>query len=210
MLLAIDTSTGTSVAVLDVTGAVLAERDDANPRGHAETIGTFIAEALAASGCAARDIDRVAVGTGPGPFTGLRVGIAAARVFAFARDAELLPVVSHDAAALGCDEPTLVTTDARRRERYWSALRPGDDGIPERIAGPAIARPEQLEPGEIETLLPGGGGYARIDAGLISAAQLGRLAIARDLASLPAAAPQPLYLRAPDVTVSAGPKRVTA
>ncbi len=67
---------------------------------------------------------------GPGPFTGLRVGIAAARAFAAGRGIPVHPVASHDAVAFGRTAPTLVVTDARRREVAWTTYEPGDDGLP--------------------------------------------------------------------------------
>src|SRR5690606_37843472 len=93
----------------------------------------------------ARDVTAVAVGMGPGPFTGLRVGIAAANAFAFGRGIDVLHVASHDAIALeqlsANPGRLVITTDARRRERYWSSYA-GLDGqkLPVREAGPAVAK----------------------------------------------------------------------
>lgn len=99
MLLAIDTSAGTSVAVVDRDGGVLAERTEVDTRRHAEVIGQLIEECLDAAGVAPHDLSAVVAGMGPGPFTGLRVGIAAARAFAFGAGKPCLPLVSHDAIA---------------------------------------------------------------------------------------------------------------
>src|SRR4051794_19699082 len=93
---------------------------------HAEVVGRLMQECLNEAGVAASALSGVVGGMGPGPFTGLRVGIAAARTFAFAIDRPLVPVVSHDAVAYahyaeGATGPLLVVTDARRRELYWSA-----------------------------------------------------------------------------------------
>lgn len=201
MLLAIDTSAGTSVAIVDRDRGVLAARDSADTRGHAEIIGTFIAECLIESGISVDELSGVVAGMGPGPFTGLRVGIAAARTFALGAGTAVIPVVSHDAVAFGRDEPTMVVTDARRREVYWSLYGPRDEqGLPTRLEGPALAKPDDL-------VTPHG--FARIDAATISAAQLGLLAEAMYLHERPFAAGEALYLRSPDVTMSAGPKRVS-
>ena len=100
MLLAIDTSAGTSVAVVDRDAGVLAERVVATPAGHAEVIGTLIA-AVPAQAVEPGLAVGVVVGMGPGPFTGLRVGIAAARAFAFGAGVPVVPIVSHDAIAFG-------------------------------------------------------------------------------------------------------------
>jgi len=202
VLLAIDTSTGTSVAVVGRTGT-LAERTSADTRGHAELIGTFIAEVLAEADVAPAALEGVAVGMGPGPFTGLRVGIAAARAFALGIDRPVLPVVSHDAVAFGRTERVLVVTDARRRELAWSRFAaPTADGLPVRIEGPALTPVAEFD--QVTSIT----GYVRIDAATIDAGLLGLLALARLDAGLEAAPAEPVYLRAPDVTLSA-PKRVT-
>ena len=91
---------------------------------------------LAGSGVDRRALSGVVAGMGPGPFTGLRVGIAAARAFAFGISRPVVPVVSHDAIAFGRAHPTLVVTDARRREVAWSRYAAPDElGLPVRIGG---------------------------------------------------------------------------
>ncbi|PPG48589.1 MULTISPECIES: tRNA (adenosine(37)-N6)-threonylcarbamoyltransferase complex dimerization subunit type 1 TsaB [unclassified Rathayibacter] len=206
MLLAIDTSSGTSVAVVDSAGAVRSERTETDTMRHAEVVGRLIQEALEAAGVAPAGIEAVAVGMGPGPFTGLRVGIAAARAFALGRGVPTLPVVSHDAIALaalrhGRAAGFLVVTDARRRELYWSAYGGLDDqGLPVRLAGPGLDKPPALPHPELP----------RLEAESVSAGELGVVAARLRAAGRPGAADEPLYLRSPDVTLSAGPKRVTA
>ena len=205
MLLAIDTSAGTSVAVVDRDAGVLAERSSPDTRGHAEVVGRFIRECLDASGVSVTALSGVAVGMGPGPFTGLRVGIAAARAFAFGAGKPVVPVVSHDAIAFGLVEPTLVVTDARRREIYWSAYAGSDEvGLPLRDAGPALCKPAELA-----VVVPGFAGYLRLDAVTVSAASVGLLAESLYLHGRAFAGEEALYLRSPDVTMSAGPKRVS-
>ncbi|WP_213815915.1 tRNA (adenosine(37)-N6)-threonylcarbamoyltransferase complex dimerization subunit type 1 TsaB [Glaciihabitans sp. dw_435] len=205
MLLAIDTSAGTSVAVVDRDLGVLAELTELDTRRHAEVIGSMIAEALRLSGVAVTDLSGVAVGMGPGPFTGLRVGIAAARAFAFGAHKPVVPVVSHDAIAFGATEPILVVTDARRREVYWSAYSGSDEqGLPVRTAGPGLVRPDDL-PGAVA----GYEGYRRVDAESVSGASIGLLAEGLYLHKRAFAGNDALYLRSPDIYVSAGPKRVS-
>ncbi|PZQ90518.1 MAG: tRNA (adenosine(37)-N6)-threonylcarbamoyltransferase complex dimerization subunit type 1 TsaB [Leifsonia xyli] len=202
MLLAIDTSTGTSVAVVS-RGGTLVERTSADTRGHAELIGTFLREVLEEADVAPAQLEGVAVGMGPGPFTGLRVGIAAARAFALGIARPVLPVVSHDAVAFGRTERVLVVTDARRRELAWSRYAaPGADGLPVRVAGPELTPLAGFD--QVTSIE----GYVRIDAATIDAGLLGLLALARLDAGLAPAAAGPVYLRAPDVTLSA-PKKVT-
>lgn len=199
MLLAIDTSAGTSVAVVD-GDRVLSEASDPGTRGHAEHIGTLIRSALASASAAPDDITGVVSGMGPGPFTGLRVGIAAARAFAAGRGIPVHPVPSHDAVAFGRTAPTLVVTDARRREVAWTTY----DAAGETVSGPHLAHPEDLE-----AVVDGYNTFDRIDAAEISAASLGLIAARRLAAGRPTGPEQPLYLRAPDVTMPGAPKRVT-
>jgi tRNA threonylcarbamoyl adenosine modification protein YeaZ len=206
VLLAIDTSAGTSVAVVDRDAGVLCELNSFDTRRHSEVIGDLIRAALDESGIAVTALSGVAVGMGPGPFTGLRVGIAAARAFAFGAGKPVVPVVSHDAVAFGATEPVLVVTDARRREVYWSAYSGSDAvGLPVRLLGPELLRPEDLE-----AQVPGYATYRRLDASAVSAASVGLLAEGLFAHKRAFAGDEALYLRAPDVTVSAGPKRVTS
>ena len=144
MILAIDSSIGSAVAVVDPeTEEVLGQAQSETSRGHAEVIGTLIQQALEAAGITPADITAVAAGMGPGPFTGLRIGIAAARAFAIGRGIPVVPVASHDAAALETleqdpDAEFIIVTDARRRENAVSAYAGLANGLPNRIAGPDL------------------------------------------------------------------------
>ncbi|MGO4592934.1 tRNA (adenosine(37)-N6)-threonylcarbamoyltransferase complex dimerization subunit type 1 TsaB [Leifsonia sp. 2TAF2] len=206
MLLAIDTSAGTSVAVVDRDRGVLSEVIETDTMRHAEVIGTLIDEALTVAGIAVRELSGVVAGMGPGPFTGLRVGIAAAKAFAIGAGRPLVPVVSHDAVAFeryasGHEGPLLVVTDARRRERYWTAYSGVDDiGLPVRLDGPGLAKPDELPHPETP----------RFEAEVVPAGRLGMIAEFRYAHGLPMDPDDALYLRSPDVTLSTGPKRVTA
>jgi tRNA threonylcarbamoyl adenosine modification protein YeaZ len=211
MLLAIDTSAGTSVAIVDRDAGVLAERSSADTRRHAELIGTFIADCFAESGTAIAALSGVVAGMGPGPYTGLRVGIAAARAFALGAGKRVVAVVSHDAIAFeayasGDPGPLLVATDARRREAAWSTFSGADAaGLPLRAAGPHLA-----PAAELREHVPHFDTYRLIEARTVSAAALGMLAETMYVNRRPFAADEAIYLRAPDVTLSSGPKRVTS
>lgn len=193
MLLAIDTSAGSSVAIVDDAGRTLAERDEAGTRRHAEAIGPLIRDALSDAGIPAAAVTAVVAGVGPGPFTGLRVGIAAARAFAAGLDLPVLPVVSHDAIAVDRAEPVLVVTDARRREVAWSVYDPGL----RRRRGPELARPDELP-----HVVPGYADLERIDAARIPGAALARAALLARAEGRAFPTPEAVYLRAPDVTVA--------
>ena len=206
MLLAIDTSAGTSVAVVDpTTGRALATRSTEDSRRHAEVIGPFLADTLAEAGITGAEVTGVVAGMGPGPFTGLRVGIAAARTFAAARGVPVLPLVSHDAVAADQPQsgPFVVLTDARRREVYWSAY--DADGV--RVAGPGLAKPADLDEA-IRASRHDAVGWDRVTVASIPAWRLGALAADRLASGAPFADDTPLYLRDPDVTVPGAPKRV--
>lgn len=210
MLLAIDTSAGTSVAVVDRDRGILAEHSVEDTRRHAEVIGMLILQCLEESGVTVAELSGVAVGMGPGPFTGLRVGIAAANAFAFGAGTPVVRVASHDAVAFaryraGAAGRLLVTTDARRHERYWSAYSGADEfAIPVRAQGPALDRPDALP-----DAVTGYEGYDRLDADWVSAASVGLLAETLYLHGRAFAGPEPLYLRSPDVTIATAAKRVT-
>ncbi len=150
--LCIDTSAGTTVAVMQ-GGEVRSEINFDENMKHAERIGDAIAQAIMSAGIKPNQITNVVVGRGPAPFTGLRIGIAAAVMFAEGVGAKLSGVTSLDAIAHaafknGADNsiPLLVTADARRSEVYW-ALYSGvtKSGAPIMIEGPGVAKPVALE-----------------------------------------------------------------
>ena len=146
LLLAIDTSTtAITVAVHDGSRA-LAEATTLDARGHAEHLAPGITRVLAEAGAAPADLTDIACGLGPGPFTGLRVGIVTARTLALVTGARLHGLCSLDALAYqaGVEGELLVATDARRKEVYWATYAPGATGIPERLAGPHVAKPADL------------------------------------------------------------------
>ncbi|WP_111467029.1 tRNA (adenosine(37)-N6)-threonylcarbamoyltransferase complex dimerization subunit type 1 TsaB [Microbacterium suaedae] len=234
MILAIDSSLGSSVAVVDpATEDVCAQADSEGTRGHAEVIGTLLERALAEAGAVPADITHVAVGMGPGPFTGLRIGIAAARAFATGRGIPVVPVVSHDAAALErqTDGRFSVVTDARRRENAVSTYEGSDDGIPRRVSGPVLVpqpRAEDLTntrdsegsgegvstPARTQNLSapdPAAGAPLGevVHARSIAAGAIGILAARMLRAGRIPEIGEPLYLRAPDAKLPGPVKRVS-
>ena len=194
MFLAVDSSLGTSVAVVSDEGVILSESSSVDTRGHAENIGALLKDALTSAGITATDATHVVMGVGPGPFTGLRVGMAAAEALAHSRSLPLFPVVSHDAESLGAGDVVIVT-DARRGEVAYSVYQ--GESVFRRVRGPALARPENLERelGEYSSL-------PRIEMDAISAGKLGQVAHAYLAAGVAPESRAPQYLRAPDVTVA--------
>jgi tRNA threonylcarbamoyl adenosine modification protein YeaZ len=137
LVLAIDTATpAVTAGVVRVDGdvaEVLAEQVTVDPRAHAERLTPNIVEASREAGIQVDQLDAVVVGSGPGPFTGLRVGMATAAAFGHALGVAVRGVCSLDAIAAGTTGDVLVVTDARRREVYWARYR---DGV--RVDGPAV------------------------------------------------------------------------
>lgn len=195
LVLAIDTSTPTVVAGLVRDGATLAQRIAPDCRHHNETLVPAIQQCLDEAGVMFAQLDAVVVGCGPGPFTGLRVGMATGAALADALRIPAFGVCSLDAIAQGIDAASvLVTTDARRREVYWARYEQG-----RRVAGPAVAAPNELvEPAEVVNApahlagaIPAVG--VRVDSHPTPAT----LVAAVDFAAPPAPL-VPLYLRRPD------------
>ena len=219
MILAIDTSIGSAVAVVGLDGAVRGVAESAGTLGHAEIIGTLLERALAEAGAAPSDITHVAAGMGPGAFTGLRIGIAAARAFALGRGTDVVPVPSHEAAALShAGEPAgraaegriAIVTDARRRENAITVFEGVTDaGLPRVVGGPEL-RPQTAD----LATDPLTAGSEIVRTATISAAAVGRVAALMLSAGWrPTGAlteTEPLYLRSPDVTVGHVPKKVRA
>lgn len=207
-LLCIDTSEGSRVALVTPDGIERAESP--NPRGHAEHLAPLLAQ-VTVSGA----VDAVAVGTGPAPFTGLRVGLVSAQAFARARGIPVhgvssLAVLARQALDAGAGDVVTVVTDARRKEVYAGTFAavgrddvalvgelavtlPADVVVQGALVGPATL----IHPTE----LPG----TPLDLDLAVLARIVTARLARGL-DLPT---QPLYLRRPDVQQPAGRKRAT-
>ncbi len=215
LVLALDTATASvTVAVADIgtlsapaaSCRVLAEVTADGARRHGEALAPAIAAALEQAGVDRRQIEAVAAGVGPGPFTGLRVGLVTARMLGAALEVPVLGVCTLDVLALGSGltGPFLVATDALRKEVYWAAYDGGTEAAgahtaaPIRVGGPGVA-----SPADVATTGPVvGEGAARYPEALPdgrsprlpSAATLCRwVALGRE--TVP---PAPLYLRRPD------------
>ena len=132
--LAIDTSTSRTIVAILEDEKVLFESFHEGATDHGKALPELVAQALEIL----PKPDQVVVGMGPGPFTGLRVGITFARTFAYSRGLEVKGVCSLDAIAIDKGEYT-VAVDARRKEIYWASYK---DGI--RIAGPSVDKPSEV------------------------------------------------------------------
>lgn len=172
-VLAIDTSTSrTSVAIIEADSVLFTGfRDGAT--AHGPSLPALVQEALVAS-----DVDAVVVGMGPGPFTGLRVGIAFAQSFALAREIPVRGVCSLDAiAAHILEKDFIITVDARRKEVYWARYTDGG-----RVGEPAVNSPSDISGAPIHAdLFPD----------------------MRALVKLSGNISEPIYLRRPDAVATA-------
>ncbi|MGH3812009.1 MAG: tRNA (adenosine(37)-N6)-threonylcarbamoyltransferase complex dimerization subunit type 1 TsaB [Pseudonocardiaceae bacterium] len=144
LVLALDTATpAVTAGLLRLPAAgppkVLAERVTVDARAHGELLMPSVRAVLAVAGVQLRDLDAVVCGAGPGPFTGLRVGMVTAAALGDALGIPVYPVGSLDAIAYraGAGTPLLVVTDARRREVYWARY----DEAGTRVDGPHVDRP---------------------------------------------------------------------
>jgi hypothetical protein len=133
--LAIDTSTSKTIVGIIEDGAVLFEEAHEGATDHGRALSELVAKALKVS----KPPQQVVVGMGPGPFTGLRVGIAFAQTFALARDISVIGVCSLDAIKVDQSDYT-VAIDARRKEIYWASYKAGV-----RVDGPTVSKPAEVE-----------------------------------------------------------------
>jgi tRNA threonylcarbamoyl adenosine modification protein YeaZ len=172
-VLAIDTSTSRScVAIVEGTQVLYSGFKD-GATAHGPSLPALVQEALAVS-----DVDKVVVGMGPGPFTGLRVGIAFAQSFALAREIPVRGVCSLDAiAAQVSEQDFIITVDARRKEVYWARYTDGA-----RVGEPAVNFPADV-------------------VGAVIHPDLFPDMVA--LANLPGDVIEPIYLRRPDAVATA-------
>ncbi|MBU4337220.1 MAG: tRNA (adenosine(37)-N6)-threonylcarbamoyltransferase complex dimerization subunit type 1 TsaB [Actinobacteria bacterium] len=219
-ILALDTSVGCVVAVVDDDGAVLARAGETVARRHAELLAPLIDGALHEAGVRPGDLSAVVVGTGPAPFTGLRAGLVTARTFGFALGIPVLGVPSLEALALRAldrldlaDAPAdqvLVLTDARRHEVYWGRYV-RDEALGVRaVAGPDVGPADSLDTVGAVLVGPAAAALgARVAEGdeAVDPVALAAVALARRAHQVPTPV-EPLYLRRPDAVPSAGAKRV--
>jgi tRNA threonylcarbamoyl adenosine modification protein YeaZ len=214
LLLALDTATPAVTVALHDGDAVVAEESSLDGRRHGELLAVFIDKALRSAGVGREDLTAVAVGTGPGPYTGLRAGLVTARVLASALGIRIDGVCSLDVIAAGARTEAagaefLVATDARRREVYWA--RYSADG--QRRSGPHVSRPADLPPGlavagEAALIYPELGDRP-LSPPFPSAAELAAIAAGRLVRGEAPQPAEPLYLRRPDAREPGKPKRVT-
>ncbi|GAB3492371.1 tRNA (adenosine(37)-N6)-threonylcarbamoyltransferase complex dimerization subunit type 1 TsaB [Nocardiopsis coralliicola] len=222
LLLAFDTATPA------VTAAVCSAPDGAGPgavqvaasassvdaRRHGELLAPGIADVVERAGARLADLTHVAVGVGPGPYTGLRVGLATGLALADALGIPCYGVPTLDAVAYasGRTAPFIAATDARRKEVFWARY----DDAATRTGAIAVDKPADVGTGGLPVIGHGAGMYAEVFGAAAAdpeplypdAAALGTLAARRLLAGEPLDEPRPLYLRRPDAVEPSAPKKV--
>ena len=221
LLLALDTATSAIAVALHDGERVLAERSVIDPRRTTEVLAPLIHEVLAEAAVGTADLTDIAVGTGPGPFTGLRVGIVTALTLGQVHAIPVHGVCSLDAlaaqyASAGADSRFSVATDARRKEVYWACYEIVGERA-QRLDDPAVTRPGDLPP-DVRELPSVGRGALLYPEHLhhrastpdgpvldVSAAALARVALA-GIAAGHEMPTTPLYLRRPDAVTPSAPK----
>jgi len=209
MLLGFDTATPRVTVALWADGRVVGRSDSDQAMRHGELLGPGIAAALADAGATRTDITEIAVGVGPGPFTGLRVGLVTARTLGWTLGVPVHGICTLDVIAAADELAGLsefaVASDARRKEVYFARYRDG-----RRVAGPFVEKPEAVATdiavaGQGAALYPDAFPHA-IEVGFPDAGVLCRVVAERRYELLP---PEPLYLRRPDAVAPGQPKRVS-
>jgi tRNA threonylcarbamoyl adenosine modification protein YeaZ len=192
-VLALDTSVGVSVAILRSNGEVTqSQAVDHGMQG--ELTAELISKVVSDSGLKIEEITDVVVGVGPGPFTGLRVGLVTASVFAHAREIPIHGICSLDAIAFDYAKPCIVVTDARRKELYWARY----EGI--RIGEPQVSKPEVITAQfpDADFVGPGANLYPDFVSGNLMELKAGSLAKLFASGSAQLVDVSPMYLRKPD------------
>ncbi|SDT25254.1 tRNA threonylcarbamoyl adenosine modification protein YeaZ [Friedmanniella luteola] len=213
LVLALDTST--TVAVGLARGAeVLAVAGVADRRAHVEQLTPLVQRCLADAGVRAGELDQLVVGLGPGPFTGLRVGIVTAQVLASALRRPWRGVCSLDVLARQhvlehrdreqVGRAFVVATDARRREVYWA--RYDAEGV--RVDGPRVSAPGEVP--KLPVVGPAADVYPDVLDAVIGPRTLDAGVLAAHGPDLPDAGREPLYLRRPDAAEPTRRKSVLA
>jgi tRNA threonylcarbamoyl adenosine modification protein YeaZ len=213
LVLALDTSSAAVsaalVEVFDDRVEPVAEHQTINARGHGEYLAPMIAACLRDAHAEPGKLHAIVAGTGPGPFTGLRVGLVTAAVMAEMLGIPAYGVCSLDGIAIP-GPALLVATDARRREVYWATYRG------ERVDGPNVSRPADVPLDGIEAMTGAGArlyadvfGLPLVGADYPSTSALVDLARDRIVAGAPSDPLTPLYLRRPDAVEPGAAKRVS-
>lgn len=151
-VLAIDTATTDLVTgVVDTETGAVTERILTDTRAHNEQLIPTVEELLQTTSLTYTDLDTIVVGCGPGPFTGLRVGMASASALGDALSIPVHGVCTHDAiaASAAAQGRTLVATDARRKEIYWATYEDG-----QRVEGPDVVKPAEIQVAVDSVIIP--------------------------------------------------------
>jgi tRNA threonylcarbamoyladenosine biosynthesis protein TsaB len=209
VLLAFDTATPHVTVALHDGASVVATFESSESMRHGEMLAPGIEHVLSSAGVSASALTGIAVGVGPGPFTGLRVGLVTARTLAFARGIPVHGVCSLDILAAEAIDAGLsefvVATDARRKEVYLASYAGGG-----RVHGPEVLKPEDAATA-VTVVGRGGALYPEHFPNTAapehpSAAALCDVVLRQRFEILP---PEPLYLRRPDAAEPGKPKRVS-
>ncbi len=209
MLLAFDTATPHVTVALHDGESVVASFESTEAMRHGEMLAPGIQSVLTDAGIRAADLTAIAVGVGPGPYTGLRVGLVTARTLAFVREIPVHGVCSLDILAAEAVDAGLadfvVATDARRKEVYLASYAGGSRTSGPEVLKPVDAQTEQTVVGRGAVLypeaFPNAAGPEHPSAAVLCDVVLNR--------RFELLEPNPLYLRRPDAMEPGKPKRVS-
>ncbi|MDI3405541.1 tRNA (adenosine(37)-N6)-threonylcarbamoyltransferase complex dimerization subunit type 1 TsaB [Streptomyces cavernicola] len=214
LLLALDTATPAVTVALHDGETVIAESSQVDARRHGELLLPAVDRVLAEAGVKLDAVTAIVTGVGPGPYTGLRVGLMTAETFGSALGVPVHGVCTLDglAYAAGIEGDFVVATDARRKEVYWARYA----GPRTRLTDPAVDRPAEIAEQLAGLPAVGAGALLYPEAFAdargpehVSAAALAALAAERLAAGQDLEPPRPLYLRRPDAQVPKNYKVVT-
>ncbi|WP_026211724.1 tRNA (adenosine(37)-N6)-threonylcarbamoyltransferase complex dimerization subunit type 1 TsaB [Longispora albida] len=211
LTLVIDTATPCVTAGLYDTadGKTVASRTVVNPRAHGESLSPFVAECLSEAGAAPRDLKAIVAGVGPGPYTGLRVGLVTAMAMGHALGIPTYGVCTLDGIAYGTRGRLLIATDARRKELYYGVYA---DGV--RVSGPSVGRAADIEP-DFEAAAGAGATLYPLPVPVLDDPLYppveghAALALPRISSAAPTEILTPLYLRRPDAVPASERKTVS-
>ncbi|WP_101783582.1 tRNA (adenosine(37)-N6)-threonylcarbamoyltransferase complex dimerization subunit type 1 TsaB [Nonomuraea indica] len=213
LVLAFDTATPAVTAALHDGARVVAESTTVDARRHGELLAPAVETVLSEAGVSLRDVTAIVAGSGPGPYTGLRVGLMTAQALATTLGVPAYGICTLDAVAYGSGltGPFIAATDARRKEVFWARYADART----RADGPFVDRPADVPVGGLPVVGAGAELYPDVlgessappypYAGSLAALAAERLAV-----GAPLDPPRPIYLRRPDAVAPGAPKRVTA
>lgn len=209
LVLGLNTAFSAMEAAIVKDGEIIADAREAMARGQDKMLPDFIDRLLTDAGIELSDLDKIAVVTGPGSFTGIRIGVAYARGLALVTQAECIGVTSLEAAVpAGMDGETMAALQAKKRppeQSWWVQGLTGDTGISPPVEVDLETLSAMLKGMNIPVFIDGADAFEESIIGLIDVRPMRPSAITAALKAIDmkaeSSAPSPVYARAPDATL---------